>query len=409
LIRSTKHNLKYQTKLKSNLLNDSMEMLKNQISYYIDLMCSGQLPIEKFLTSKDLPDKYIAHSQWKTICYKSASEIIRSQYKRASNKRYKEYKKLYAKSFDKNGKSKHPSFTNKKFKELKLKSIYISKYFKKPNLSNFSLNVDSRLFDIRETNNHFNGFLHLRLPMFIVKKVRPLAVSINIPFNYTRLNNIKYNNYNNWKLTNTIRLNIKNNSIFLELIYEKDEPNKKQSGTIIGLDSGYKKLGSLSNGTFIGTELETIINKIVHKVRGSKSYKKSLIERTEYINRELKKIDFSSIKELVIEDLKNVKQNSKLNHKMNNRLSYWIYSYMISKLEMLCSENGVLLTKANPAYTSQTCSKCGSVHKESRKGELFHCTECGFETDADYNASVNLSHMGIYGSHDQEPNFIDFH
>ena len=86
MIRSTKHNLKYQTKLKSNLLNDSMEMLKNQISYYIDLMCSGQLPIEKFLTSKDLPDKYIAHSQWKQVCYKSASEIIRSQYKRATNK-----------------------------------------------------------------------------------------------------------------------------------------------------------------------------------------------------------------------------------------------------------------------------------------------------------------------------------
>ena len=94
---------------------------------------------------------------------------------------------------------------------------------------------------------------------------------------------------------------------------------------------------------------------------------------------------------------------------MNNRLSDWIYSYMISKLEMLCSENGVLLTKVNPAYTSQTCSKCGSVHKESRKGETFHCTECGNELDADYNASVNLSHMGIYGSHDQEPNFIDFH
>ena len=382
-------------------------MLKNQISYYIDLMCSGTLPIKKFITSKYLPDKFITHSRWKQVCYKSASEIIRSQYKRASNKRYREYKKLYAKCFDKNGKSKHPSFTNKKFKELKLKSIYISKYFKKPNLSNFSLNVDSRLFDIRETNNHFNGFLHLRLPVFKTNCKR--AVSINIPFNYTRLNNIKYNNYNNWKLTNTIRLSVKNNSIFLELIYEKDEPEKKTNGTVIGLDSGYKKLCSLSDGTFIGTKLETIINKIVHKVRGSKSYKRKLIERTEYINRELKKIDFSSIKELIIEDLKNVKQNSKLNHKMNNRLSYWIYSYMIKRLEMLCSENGVLLTKVNPAYTSQTCSKCGSVHKESRKGETFHCTECGNELDADYNASVNLSHMGIYGSHDQEPNFIDFH
>ena len=94
---------------------------------------------------------------------------------------------------------------------------------------------------------------------------------------------------------------------------------------------------------------------------------------------------------------------------MNNKLSYWIYSYMISKLEMLCEENGVLLTKVNPAYTSQTCSKCGTIHKESRKGEDFKCIDCGFEIDADLNASINLSHMGIYGIHNQQTNFIDFH
>ena len=43
---------------------------------------------------------------------------------------YKVYKKLYAKCLDKEGNSKHSRFTNKKFSELNLKSIYISKYFK---------------------------------------------------------------------------------------------------------------------------------------------------------------------------------------------------------------------------------------------------------------------------------------
>lgn len=244
MIRSTKHILKYQTKTKTNLLNISIDLLRKQVEYYIDLMCSGQLSIKKFLSSKDLPNKYIEHSRWKQVCYKTASEILRSQYKKATNKRYKVYKKLYAKCLDKEGNSKHSRFTNKKFSELNLKSIYVSKYFKKPNLDNFSLNIDNRFFDIRNTNGEFDSFIKLILPIFNDKHTR--SVSIKIPFKYHRMN-IKYNSYNDWLLCNTIRLNIKNNQLFLELIYEKDESKLKDNGNIIGLDLGYKKLAILSN------------------------------------------------------------------------------------------------------------------------------------------------------------------
>ena len=40
-------------------------------------------------------------------------------------------------------------------------------------------------------------------------------------------------------------------------------------------------------------------------------------------------------------------------------------------------------------YTSQTCSKCGSSHKESRNGEDFMCVECKYEIDADLNAAIS--------------------
>ena len=61
---------------------------------------------------------------------------------------------------------------------------------------------------------------------------------------------------------------------------------------------------------------------------------------------------------------------------------------------MLCEENGVLLTKVNPAYTSQTCSSCGTVCKSNRKGELYKCNVCSLEIDADYNAAINILHRG---------------
>jgi putative transposase len=64
----------------------------------------------------------------------------------------------------------------------------------------------------------------------------------------------------------------------------------------------------------------------------------------------------------------------------------------------LAQENGVLLTKVNPAYTSQKCSLCGVIEKNNRQGEKYQCA-CGRVMDADLNAAINLSHMGVYSPH----------
>ena len=109
---------------------------------------------------------------------------------------------------------------------------------------------------------------------------------------------------------NTIRLILNNNKLFLEIIYEKEEPKLKEFGNIIGIDQGVKKLLSCSNGLFLGSDFESkIINKIDKKKHNSNKYKKALIERTEYINKIIKQLDFFNIKEIVIEDLKYLKYN----------------------------------------------------------------------------------------------------
>jgi len=69
---------------------------------------------------------------------------------------------------------------------------------------------------------------------------------------------------------------------------------------------------------------------------------------------------------------------------------------VINKLEKLSEEEGFLLRKINPAYTSQQCSNCGFVDKKSRINEDFICTNCGLEIDADYNAAINILHRGDY-------------
>lgn len=400
MIRSSKHVLKYQTNKKNNLLCNSLDLLKNQVQYYIQQICCVALPLKKNITSKELPNTFIMHSQWKQICYKQASEIIRSQIKFAANKRYRRYKKLYAKCFNDNV-SKHPMFTNRRFSDLKLKDIIHTKYFTIPKVNNFSLNIDNRLFDVKQTTGEFDEFIHLRLPIF--QQTKKLAVTVNIPIKYHR-QSLKYNT---WKRLNTIRLTSKNDMLFIEIVYEKDEPNKKNSGIVVGVDQGVKKLLSCSDGQYIGKDFESLINKVDRKKRNSNAYKRALIERTEYINRCCKLLDYLNIREIVGEDLKCLKNKTNLGRNTNRRHSYWLYPRVIQRLESLCQENGVLLTKVNPRYTSQTCSCCGIIDKTNRHGEVYHCKNCGLKIDADYNASINISLLGKYGTQCPKNDFIE--
>ena len=108
---------------------------------------------------------------------------------------------------------------------------------------------------------------------------------------------------------------------------------------------------------------------------------------------------------IVCEDLKNVKLNSKFGRKFNNRLQYWSYKQTISSLASKCEEQGVSLVKVSPAYTSQTCSMCGTIDKDNRKGELYECS-CGMLIDADYNAAINILHRGAYRPSNETSNIL---
>jgi putative transposase len=48
--------------------------------------------------------------------------------------------------------------------------------------------------------------------------------------------------------------------------------------------------------------------------------------------------------------------------------------------------------KVRPAFTSQRCSACGQVDRDSRQSQaVFRCTACGFAGHADVNAAINIA------------------
>ena len=384
MIRSSKHILKYQTKSKTFSLEKLFEDYTMCLESYIQLILSGQIPLNKYVSSKDLPNIIFSHSNWKSCVYIHASGIVRSCLKKHNIMRFKRYQKVYRYFLSRN---RMKSFTDKKYSELTLKKFPKSLNI---DLKNVNINLDGNLFDAMYDSKEFDEFIKIRTPYFKSNYKRLISSTINIPLKHHK-HSLKFKN---WNRKNTIRLSKINKNFYFILFYEKEDLPKKLNGIPVGADCGYKKLLVLSDGQVIGKSLEEQYIKITKKLQGSKNFKQTLKERDKLINQELNKIDLSNIKELVIEDLKNIKFKSKLFRKVNNKLQRWTYPKVFTKLERLCQENGILLTKVNPAYTSQICSRCGTLDKDSRKGEVFKCISCNLEIDADFNASINLLQRG---------------
>ena len=77
-------------------------------------------------------------------------------------------------------------------------------------------------------------------------------------------------------------------------------------------------------------------------------------------------------------------------------LQHWTYYDLQQKIEAKAKEHGINFIKVDPAFTSQRCSKCGNIDSENRPSQaVFCCKKCGYKTNADFNASQNLSIPGI--------------
>jgi IS605 OrfB family transposase len=356
MIRSSKHILKYQTELKSNQLNDLSVEFEFLVQKYIDLIWSRKLELKLLMSSKELPSSNkIKHSRWKQLAYKTSSEMVRS-------------------------------VINKKTKN-KTKPIY----------KNISINIDERFIDIEVgKSTEFDEFVKLTLP-FMKEGVRR-ANTIKLPIRHHKHSN-KFRLSKKWKRKKTVRLEKRNGNFYISFMWECEtkstSTNQKKS---IGFDCGYKKLLVDSSGNVYGKELELIYKKISNKQQKSKNFKKSLTERNNKVNEVINSIDLSNVDEVIVENLKFVKHKTKgkIRKSFNNKLQRWIYAQVLRKLEQRCEENGILFTMINPAYTSQTCSKCGISESSSRVGEKFKCISCGFEIDADENAAINILHRGAY-------------
>ena len=174
------------------------------------------------------------------------------------------------------------------------------------------------------------------------------------------------------------------------------EPIKSKTinKNVVAIDQGFKDIATLSDGQVTpkkchhGHTLESIIEKITKKKKGSKGFKKSVDHRKNFVNYSINQLNFSKAKEVRLERIVNIGFGKRVCRKM----SHWCNTEIRDKIKSKCEELEVPVIEQSCSYRSQRCSSCGLVKRSNRKGKEYKCKNCGVCLDSDYNASLN--HLG---------------
>jgi IS605 OrfB family transposase len=209
------------------------------------------------------------------------------------------------------------------------------------------------------------------------------------------------------------------NRFYVNLVSEVKEEVPIQTNNFLGVDLGIINLATCSDGEVVsGEKVESYRKKITRlksrlQTKGTKSAKKHLKKISKKETLFKKDVNHCISKKLVakakalgvglkLEALKFNKPKNpvmKFNKKLrdnNGKLGKWAFGQLRNFISYKAKVVGIPVLLVNPAYTSQKCSQCGHTCNENRlTQESFKCLSCGYEVNADYNASINISRAEI--------------
>ena len=195
------------------------------------------------------------------------------------------------------------------------------------------------------------------------------------------------------------------------LVNAENKVDADLTGKMIGLDVGLKDFYTDSNGhtepnpKFYRTgekRLKFRQRRVSRKNIGSANRRRAINrlgrvhlkisrQREEHAKRVARCV-IQSNDLVAYEDLriKNLVKNHCLSKSINDAGWYQFRKW----LEYFGAKFGKITVAVNPAYTSQECSKCGTLIKKSLSMRT-HACQCGFVLDRDWNAAVNILKLAL--------------
>ena len=131
--------------------------------------------------------------------------------------------------------------------------------------------------------------------------------------------------------------------------------------------------------------MQSLGNKrLLHKIRNKQS------RRTKYENHVVSKqiVGYAAKhrRAIVVEKLENVLEGKIGSYSTK---SQWSFYQLLQFIFYKAALRGVMVIEADPAYTSQECSRCHQLTKPN--GKSYRCGHCGHNDHRDANAAFNLA------------------
>lgn len=182
----------------------------------------------------------------------------------------------------------------------------------------------------------------------------------------------------------------------------------------IGIDMGLESFAtrsdaeSIENPRFFRQEEETLAkaqrklsvqekgSRARHKARRvvSRIHERINWRREDFAHQESRKL-VNQFNTIAVEDLSINNMMTNKSHGLNKSIGDAAWRMFLELLDCKAEEAGKRVIKVNPAYTSQTCSRCGTRHKLNLSDRIFHCPVCNLELNRDVNAAINILGLGL--------------
>jgi len=207
-------------------------------------------------------------------------------------------------------------------------------------------------------------------------------------------------------------LSVKKNKINISTTYEGEEPVFKPFNKAVGMDVNIKhNFAKLSDDKEIDYDRAFFKNivkdlnkldKIGYQNLSEKELKKlqKLYRRLDWyvellIHNILDYCEQNGITDLVVEDLHLKDKSNIINEEFNMKYSRLVKLLHLSDVKNVllrqAEKRGIRVHIVHSEWTSQGCPACGNISPNNRTiQEVFKCTSCGYEDNADHVSSTNV-------------------